>query len=243
MPPTSQSSRRPPSGRRSPTGIRFLVVARPPGAHRAHPPAGGDGADDRAARRRWSRRGDVAVRGARGGARVRRAGARPARLRPDPSPVVTRNPYQDWVDCVVDLVRAVRAEDPRPLVLAGASMGGMLTRMVSTDPRGGGTWIPLGFLRTYLRSVPRSRTGGIHRLPRVAGSSRRRSMDTAFPEPGVLRSDRRTQAPGRAGRGGALPRRDAGHPPVGRRVRRDPRRAHLRPPIGRWVKSRRRAGR
>ncbi|MEU1548660.1 alpha/beta hydrolase [Nocardia sp. NPDC005745] len=133
--------------------------------------------------------------------------------------------YQDWVDCVVDLVRAVRAEDPRPLVLAGASMGGMLayaaaartgmvdalaatclldprlprvraaiarhrwlgrhgtrllvpvadnlrvpmrllanmsaiandpelTRMVSTDPRGGGTWIPLGFLRTYLRSVP-----------------------------------------------------------------------------------------
>jgi thioesterase domain-containing protein len=30
------------------------------------------------------------------------------------------------VDCVVDLVRAVRAEDPRPLVLAGASMGGML---------------------------------------------------------------------------------------------------------------------
>lgn len=44
------------------------------------------------------------------------------------------------------------------------------------------------------------------RLPRVrAAIARRRSMDTAFPEPGVLRSDRRTQAPGRAGRGGHYP--------------------------------------
>jgi alpha-beta hydrolase superfamily lysophospholipase len=34
--------------------------------------------------------------------------------------------YSDWVDCIADLVRAERAGDPRPLVLLGASMGGML---------------------------------------------------------------------------------------------------------------------
>lgn len=34
--------------------------------------------------------------------------------------------YQHWVDCVSDLLRAETADDPRPLVLAGASMGGML---------------------------------------------------------------------------------------------------------------------
>ncbi|WP_063126094.1 alpha/beta hydrolase [Nocardia fusca] len=133
--------------------------------------------------------------------------------------------YQDWVDCLTDLVRAEHAADPRPLVLLGASMGGMLayeaaartglaaavvatclidprlpqvrsaiarrpwlgrygarlllpavdnlrvpirwmanmpamsgnsalTRLVSTDPLGGGVRMPLGFLRTYLTSVP-----------------------------------------------------------------------------------------
>ena len=34
--------------------------------------------------------------------------------------------YGDWVDLLCDLVRAERATDPRPLVLFGASMGGML---------------------------------------------------------------------------------------------------------------------
>lgn len=34
--------------------------------------------------------------------------------------------YDDWVDLVCDLVRAEAARDPRPLVLFGASMGGML---------------------------------------------------------------------------------------------------------------------
>ncbi len=34
--------------------------------------------------------------------------------------------YGDWVDCLTDLVRAQAAADPRPLVLVGASMGGML---------------------------------------------------------------------------------------------------------------------
>ncbi|MET9027181.1 alpha/beta hydrolase [Nocardia sp. NPDC004168] len=133
--------------------------------------------------------------------------------------------YADWVDCVDDLVRAVKAADSRPLVLVGASVGGMLaytvaartgmvdalaatclldprlarvraavarrpwlgrygtrllvpaiddlripmrllanmsaisndpelTRVVSADPHGGGAWMPLGFLRTYLRSDP-----------------------------------------------------------------------------------------
>lgn len=133
--------------------------------------------------------------------------------------------YPDWVDCVTDLVWAAKAADPRPLVLVGASVGGMvaytaaartgmvdalaatclldprlaavraavarrpwlgrhgtrmlvpaldglripmrllanmsaisndseLARLVSTDPHGGGAWMPLGFLRTYLRSDP-----------------------------------------------------------------------------------------
>ncbi|TFV55044.1 alpha/beta fold hydrolase [Mycobacterium sp. PS03-16] len=34
--------------------------------------------------------------------------------------------YGDWVDLVCDLVRHERADDPRPLVVLGASMGGML---------------------------------------------------------------------------------------------------------------------
>ncbi|WP_084000564.1 alpha/beta hydrolase [Actinomadura kijaniata] len=34
--------------------------------------------------------------------------------------------YPDWVGCVTDLVAAEKAADPRPLVLFGASMGGML---------------------------------------------------------------------------------------------------------------------
>lgn len=133
--------------------------------------------------------------------------------------------YPDWVDCVTDLVRAEHAADPRPLVLLGASMGGMLayeaaartglaaavvatclfdprlpearsaisrrpwlgrygarmlcpatdnlrvpirwianmsaisnnsalSALVASDPLGGGVRVPLGFLRTYLASVP-----------------------------------------------------------------------------------------
>lgn len=34
--------------------------------------------------------------------------------------------YADWVDCVADLLRAERAADARPLVVLGASMGGLL---------------------------------------------------------------------------------------------------------------------
>ncbi|MDY6996409.1 MAG: alpha/beta hydrolase [Actinomycetota bacterium] len=34
--------------------------------------------------------------------------------------------YDDWVDLLCDLVAAERAADPRPLILFGASMGGML---------------------------------------------------------------------------------------------------------------------
>lgn len=34
--------------------------------------------------------------------------------------------YDDWVDCVTDLVDAEAADDDRPVVLFGASMGGML---------------------------------------------------------------------------------------------------------------------
>lgn len=46
---------------------------------------------------------------------------------PDP----TRVRYDDWVDLLCDLVRAERAADPRPLVLFGASMGGMLAYEVA----------------------------------------------------------------------------------------------------------------
>lgn len=141
-----------------------------------------------------------------------------------PRPSAVR--YSDWVDCVSDLLRAEQARDPRPLVLVGASMGGMLAysatarvggvacllatclldprdeqvwsalsplvgrwslglmnraaplidswrlpirwltpmnkianertlaRLCRTDPRGGGGRIALGFLRTFLGSVP-----------------------------------------------------------------------------------------
>jgi alpha-beta hydrolase superfamily lysophospholipase len=47
----------------------------------------------------------------------------------------TRDPagirYVDWVDLLCDLVRAERAADPRPLILLGASMGGMLAYEVA----------------------------------------------------------------------------------------------------------------
>ncbi|MCK5755962.1 MAG: alpha/beta hydrolase [Mycobacterium sp.] len=39
--------------------------------------------------------------------------------------------YEDWVALLTDLVRAERAADPRPLILFGASMGGMLAYEVA----------------------------------------------------------------------------------------------------------------
>lgn len=39
--------------------------------------------------------------------------------------------YDDWIDVLCDLVRAETAADPRPLVLFGASMGGMLAYEVA----------------------------------------------------------------------------------------------------------------
>ena len=39
--------------------------------------------------------------------------------------------YQDWVALLTDLVNAERAADPRPLILFGASMGGMLAYEVA----------------------------------------------------------------------------------------------------------------
>ena len=39
--------------------------------------------------------------------------------------------YQDWVALLTDLVTAERAADPRPLILFGASMGGMLAYEVA----------------------------------------------------------------------------------------------------------------
>jgi alpha-beta hydrolase superfamily lysophospholipase len=46
-----------------------------------------------------------------------------------PKPGLVR--YEDWVSCAVDLALAERAADPRPLVLFGASMGGMLAYEVA----------------------------------------------------------------------------------------------------------------
>ncbi|MFF2551697.1 alpha/beta hydrolase [Nocardia sp. NPDC058058] len=41
-------------------------------------------------------------------------------------PAPSKITYPDWVDCVTDLVRAEHAADDRPLIVVGASMGGML---------------------------------------------------------------------------------------------------------------------
>lgn len=46
-------------------------------------------------------------------------------------PHPSRVRYDDWVHLLCDLVRAERAQDPRPLVLFGASMGGMLAYEVA----------------------------------------------------------------------------------------------------------------
>lgn len=43
--------------------------------------------------------------------------------------------YGDWIDLLCDLVRAERASDPRPLILFGASMGGMLAYEVASRTR------------------------------------------------------------------------------------------------------------
>lgn len=48
----------------------------------------------------------------------------------DPDPSHVR--YDDWVDLLCDLVDAERAADPRPLVLFGASMGGLLAYEVAS---------------------------------------------------------------------------------------------------------------
>ena len=51
----------------------------------------------------------------------------------EPHPSCVR--YHDWVDLLCDLVDAERAKDPRPLVLFGASMGGMLAYEVAARTR------------------------------------------------------------------------------------------------------------
>jgi alpha-beta hydrolase superfamily lysophospholipase len=50
-----------------------------------------------------------------------------------PDPAAVR--YDDWVDLLCELVRAERSSDPRPLVLFGASMGGMLAYEVAARER------------------------------------------------------------------------------------------------------------
>lgn len=40
--------------------------------------------------------------------------------------------YRDWIDLLCDLVVAERTDDPRPLVLFGASMGGMMAYEVAS---------------------------------------------------------------------------------------------------------------
>ncbi len=48
-------------------------------------------------------------------------------VEPDPG----RVRYRDWIDLLCDLVEAERASDPRPLILFGASMGGMMAYEVA----------------------------------------------------------------------------------------------------------------
>lgn len=50
-----------------------------------------------------------------------------------PDPAAVR--YDDWVDLLCELVRAERSSDQRPLVLFGASMGGMLAYEVAARER------------------------------------------------------------------------------------------------------------
>lgn len=52
----------------------------------------------------------------------------------EPDPAGVR--YPDWIDLVSDLVVAERADDPRPLILFGASMGGMVAYEVAARTRG-----------------------------------------------------------------------------------------------------------
>lgn len=47
----------------------------------------------------------------------------------EPRPARVR--YRDWIDLLCDLVTAERAGDPRPLILFGASMGGMMAYEVA----------------------------------------------------------------------------------------------------------------
>ncbi|MFA7510836.1 MULTISPECIES: alpha/beta hydrolase [Mycolicibacterium] len=51
----------------------------------------------------------------------------------EPDPAGVR--YDAWVDLLCDLVAAERAADPRPLILFGASMGGMLAYEVAARTR------------------------------------------------------------------------------------------------------------
>lgn len=50
-------------------------------------------------------------------------------LTAEPRPADVR--YRDWIDLLCDLVDAERASDPRPLILFGASMGGMMAYEVA----------------------------------------------------------------------------------------------------------------
>ena len=50
-------------------------------------------------------------------------------------PHPSRVRYDDWVDLLCDLVRTERATDPRPLILFGASLGGMLAYEVAARTR------------------------------------------------------------------------------------------------------------
>lgn len=43
--------------------------------------------------------------------------------------------YRLWVDCVVDLIAAERARDPRPIVLFGVSLGGLLAYQAAARSR------------------------------------------------------------------------------------------------------------
>ncbi|WP_156448558.1 alpha/beta fold hydrolase, partial [Mycobacterium sp. NAZ190054] len=51
----------------------------------------------------------------------------------EPDPAGVR--YHDWIELLCDLVAAERAADPRPLILFGASMGGMLAYEVAARTR------------------------------------------------------------------------------------------------------------
>lgn len=75
--------------------------------------------------------------------------------------------YQDWVDCLADLVAAERARDGRPVYVLGASVGGMMA--YSAAARGGVAGLAATCLLDPRTAAVRARISRFPVLGRLAG--------------------------------------------------------------------------